>query len=46
MAPLLLSLLFGLPWLVPIVCLWPRARRLDAVPRSGAELARERLWQT
>jgi hypothetical protein len=45
MAAIWLSLLFGAPWLVPAAILWPRARRVDVVPPSAAERARERLWQ-
>jgi len=46
MSPLLLSLFFGAPWLVPTVWLWSRARKVDYVPPSMAESARERLWQS
>jgi hypothetical protein len=46
MTPILLSLLFGAPWLVPAVWLWLRARKVDHVPPSLAQSARERLWQS
>ena len=45
MSAILLSLLFGAPWLVPALLLWSRARKVDLVPPSAAESARERLWQ-
>jgi hypothetical protein len=46
MTPILLSLFFGAPWLVPAVWLWLRARKVDYVPPSLAQSARERLWQS
>lgn len=45
MSTILLSLLFGAPWLVPSLLLWSRARKVDLVSPSAAESARERLWQ-
>jgi hypothetical protein len=46
MSAIWLSLLFGAPWLVPALWLWPRARRVDHLAPSAAESARERLWQS
>jgi hypothetical protein len=43
-APILLSLLFGAPWLVGIVWVASRAPRTAEVPPSLAESVQRRLW--
>ena len=39
-----ITLLLGAPWIVAIIWTWSRVPRSDAVPRSMADVARERLW--
>jgi len=39
-----LPLAFGSPWVVGIVVLWRHRIRDGSVPRSGADLARGRMW--
>jgi hypothetical protein len=41
---ILLSALFGAPWLVAIVVTWSSVRRIDAVAPSVADSVRRRLW--
>jgi hypothetical protein len=41
---LLLSVVFGAPWIVAIAWLWSKRPRDGAVPPSLAETARKRLW--
>ena len=41
-----LSLLFGAPWLAATVWTWWRAPRVDVVPLSMGERARQRLEMT
>jgi hypothetical protein len=41
---IVLSLVLGAPWVAAIVWTWSRAPRLDSVPPSTGQLARERLW--
>ena len=36
--------LFSAPWIVACIWLWVRRPRDGEVPKSGADLARERLW--
>jgi hypothetical protein len=44
MNALLLTLLFGAPWLAAIAYTWSQAPRMDGPPPSMADRARERLW--